>query len=89
MSAEEATEDVIFNQLPEVDKLNRSGALSVENVDVFCETGVFDVAQSKRILEAGQKVGLRVNFHAEELSCLGGAEVSEQHAYPYRVTMLV
>lgn len=74
-SAEEATEDVILKQLPEVERLNRSGALSVENVDVFCEKGVFGVAQSRRILEAGQSVGLRVNFHAEELSCLGGAEM--------------
>ncbi len=27
--------------------------------DVFCETGVFDVAQSRRVLRAGQKHGLR------------------------------
>ena len=59
-------------------ELSRLGALSVENVDVFCEKGVFGVAQSRRILEAGQRVGLRVNFHAEELSCLGGAEVSKR-----------
>ena len=88
-SAEEATEDVILKQLPEVERLNRSGALSVENVDVFCEKGVFGVAQSRRILEAGQRVGLRVNFHAEELSCLGGAEVRERRswAYPYFVSL--
>lgn len=30
---------------------------------------------SKRILEAGKKAGLSVNFHAEELNRTGGAEM--------------
>ena len=88
MTAEEATEDVILNQLPEVDRLNRSGVLAVENVDVFCEKGVYDVAQTKRILEAGRRAGLRVNFHAEELSCLGGAEVSRHERTSERSAVL-
>ncbi|KIH49024.1 hypothetical protein ANCDUO_20901 [Ancylostoma duodenale] len=29
----------------------------------------------KKILEAGKKLGLAANFHAEELSCIGGAEM--------------
>jgi imidazolonepropionase len=44
-SPEEATEDIISKQLPEVVRLNAEGALSVENIDVFCEKGVFDVDQ--------------------------------------------
>jgi hypothetical protein len=44
-SPEEATEDIISKQLPEVVRLNAEGVLSVENIDVFCEKGVFDVDQ--------------------------------------------
>src|SRR5437773_1508499 len=35
-------------------------------VDVFCEEGVFSVAQTRRILEAGALAGLRAKFHADE-----------------------
>jgi imidazolonepropionase len=52
------------------------GELSVDNIDVFCEKGVFDVDQSKRILEAGKKIGLNINFHGEELNLLNSAQVS-------------
>lgn len=41
--------------------------------DVFCEQGVFDLAQSRRVLEAGLKVGLRPKIHADEFVSLGGA----------------
>lgn len=33
-------------------------------IDVFCEKGVYDIDQSRRILEAGRLAGLRLNFHA-------------------------
>ena len=45
MTAEEATEDILAKQLPEVARLRAGGQLSVENIDVFCEKGVFDVDQ--------------------------------------------
>ena len=45
MTAEEATEDILAKQLPEVIRLRAEGRLKVENIDVFCETGVFDVDQ--------------------------------------------
>jgi hypothetical protein len=32
-------------QLPEVARLKSEGLLNVENIDVFCEKGVFDVEQ--------------------------------------------
>lgn len=53
-----------------------SGELHVDNIDVFCEKGVFDVAQSRRILEAGKSMGLRINFHGEEIYRLNSAEVN-------------
>jgi len=76
--AEEATKDVIQNQLAKVVRLNRTGQLNVENIDVFCEKGCFNVQQTKEILVAGREVGMRVNFHGEELSCLGSAEMGAE-----------
>ena len=52
-----------------------SGQLRVDNIDVFCEEGVFNVDQTRRILRAGQAIGLDANFHGEELHCLHSAEV--------------
>ena len=41
--------------------------------DVFCETGVFDVPQSRRVLEAGKALGLLPRIHADEIDAIGGA----------------
>ncbi|HHY15776.1 MAG TPA: imidazolonepropionase [Firmicutes bacterium] len=49
-----------------------------EYVDVFCETGVFSVEQSRRILTKAQKLGFEVRIHAEEMSTLGGAELAAE-----------
>jgi len=46
--------------------------------DVFCEPGVFTVAQSRRVLEAGLAAGLRPKLHADELSPGGGAELAAE-----------
>ena len=44
--------------------------------DVFCEEGVFDVDQSRRVLEAGTEYGLTPKVHAEEFTRLGGAQLA-------------
>ncbi len=44
--------------------------------DVFCEEGVFSVAESRAILEAGRKFGLLPKIHADELKSTGGAELA-------------
>ena len=44
--------------------------------DVFMEPGVFDRAQSERILRAGLDHGLRPKIHADELEGSGGAELA-------------
>ncbi len=36
-------------------------------VDVFCETGAFDVDQSRAVLEAGRRAGLGLRLHANQL----------------------
>ena len=40
--------------------------------DVFCEQNAFDVAQSRRVLEAGLVNGLPPKIHADEFTSLGG-----------------
>ena len=47
-------------------------------VDVFCEEGVFSVAQARRVLAAGAEHGLRAKFHADEFVTLGGAELAAE-----------
>ena len=44
--------------------------------DVFCEEGVFTVAESRRILEAARAAGLLLRIHADELGWTGGAELA-------------
>ncbi|BFT75533.1 imidazolonepropionase [Paenibacillus sp. P36] len=47
-----------------------------EFCDVFCEDGVFSVEESRRILTAAQRLGLRAKIHADEIVPLGGAELA-------------
>jgi len=76
MTSDEATENVIDVQIPEVIELIKTGKLGVENIDVFCEKGVFNVEQTKSILKAGKDQGnFRINFHGEELNYLGSVEM--------------
>lgn len=44
-------------------------------IDVFCDTGFFSVADTERILEAGNEYGLRAKIHANELGLTGGVQV--------------
>ena len=46
--------------------------------DVFCEEGVFDRAESRRILTAGAAAGLTPRIHADQLSAGGGAELAAE-----------
>lgn len=62
---------VVDEMLPEV----AAGGLARFN-DVFCEAGVFTVEQSRRILAAGQALGLPAKAHVDELHPdFGGAEM--------------
>ncbi len=44
--------------------------------DVFCEHGVFDAAESRRVLLAGARHGLAPRLHADEFVDSGGAELA-------------
>ena len=43
-------------------------------IDVFCEKGFFDVAETEQILRAGIQYGLRPKIHANQLHLSGGVE---------------
>lgn len=52
-----------------------------DNCDVFCEEGVFTVAQSRRLLQAAKEMGFGIKIHADEIVSFGGAELAgELHA---------
>lgn len=45
-------------------------------VDVFCETGAFNLSQSKAILIAAKDLGFPIKIHADEFDNLGGTEMA-------------
>ncbi len=47
-----------------------------EFCDVFCERGVFELAESEQLLRAAQKRGFKLKLHADEFSPLGGGELA-------------
>lgn len=44
--------------------------------DVFCEPGAFDVAQTRRVLEAAQTLGFALKLHADEFEAIGGTRLA-------------
>ncbi len=60
---------VIAEMLPKAEGLARF-------CDVFCEKGVFTVAQASKILNAGKEYGLRPKIHADEIVDTGGASLA-------------
>jgi imidazolonepropionase len=59
------------DMLPEVARCRLA-----EFCDVFCETGVFDLEESERILRRAAGLGLKLKVHADELTALGGASLA-------------
>ncbi|WP_238555749.1 imidazolonepropionase [Paenibacillus alvei] len=49
-----------------------------EFCDIFCEEGVFDVEQSRRVLLEGKRYGLIPKIHADEIVALGGSELAQE-----------
>lgn len=49
-----------------------------EQVDVFCERGVFTPDQTRRLLADAARFGWRVHLHADELCDLGGAALAAE-----------
>lgn len=73
---DELTDEIVSKWIPEIGKRRLA-----EYCDVYCEKGYFNVEQSRRILEAGRKHGMKVRTHADWLAHSGGAELgAELHA---------
>ncbi|MBP6684931.1 MAG: imidazolonepropionase [Leucobacter sp.] len=51
----------------------------VSAVDVFCETGAFDEAQTRRILESAAAKGLATRVHGNQLGHGPGARLAVEH----------
>src|SRR3972149_3454860 len=70
---DELTNEIVKKWLPEICKRNLA-----EYFDVYCEKGYFNVEQSRRILEAGRKYGMKLRTHADWLAHSGGAKLGAE-----------
>jgi imidazolonepropionase len=59
-----------------IDEMIPRAAPLAEWCDVFCDRGFFTPEESRAILEAGRRAGLKPRIHADELAASGGAEVA-------------
>ena len=50
-----------------------------ETVDLFCESVGFSLAQSERVFQAAQALGIPIKGHVEQLSLLGGAQLVSRY----------
>ena len=64
---------VIDEMIPAVAELGIA-----EFCDVFCEKGVFDIEQSRRILLAAKEAGMKLKVHADEIVQLGGVGLAAE-----------
>lgn len=49
-----------------------------EFCDIFCEKGVFEIAETRDILTTARKYGFKLKLHADEFAPLGGAELAAE-----------
>jgi len=71
--ADEYVDVVIKEMLPRV-----TSEKLAEFCDVFCERGYFDIEQSRQILTAAKKLGLKLRIHADQLTNSGGAKLAAE-----------
>lgn len=48
-------------------------------IDVFCEDGFFTPGQTDKIISEGERFGMRVKLHANQLAVSGGVQVGVSH----------
>ncbi len=70
---DELTDEIAAKWLPEIAKRKLA-----EYCDVFCEKGYFSVDQTRRIMEAGRKLGMKLRIHADWLAHSGGAKLGSE-----------
>lgn len=69
----EYIELIIREMLPKIKRQNLA-----EFFDIFCEKGVYSVDDTRKLVEAAQKSGLKIKIHTDEFSALGGAELAAE-----------
>lgn len=47
-----------------------------EYADVFCEEGVFDALETKKILDKAKELGFKIRVHTDEIKSIGGTSVA-------------
>lgn len=74
------TQSVIEEQLPQAADWYANSHFAEQNIpffnDVFCEQNAFDLAQSRRVLEAGLKYKMVPKIHADEFNSLGSVTMA-------------
>ena len=66
--------DLLLNCLiPQTAQLKLS-----EFCDIFCEGAVFTLEESRKILHKAKEYGFKLKIHADEIECLGGAELAAE-----------
>ncbi len=64
--------DLVINEiLPKIKEENLA-----EFCDIFCETAVFDVEETRYILEKARELGFKLKLHGDEIDPIGGAELA-------------
>lgn len=71
---EEYVDHVCKEMIPAVAKENLA-----DFIDVFCEDGFFTPGQTDRILSEGERFGMGVKLHANQLAVSGGVQVGVSH----------
>ncbi|XP_060699259.1 probable imidazolonepropionase [Hemiscyllium ocellatum] len=74
----ETVDDIIRVQLPKLKGMMANGEFHIDNIDVFCEKGVFDLDSTRAILQAGKEMKLQINFHGDELYPMHAAELGAE-----------
>ncbi|UCG90796.1 MAG: imidazolonepropionase [Candidatus Heimdallarchaeota archaeon] len=64
---------IIQEVIPEISKNHLA-----RFIDVFCEKGVYSIEESREILLAGKRGGLRPKIHADEIVQTGGAQLAAE-----------
>jgi len=67
------TDEIVKEWIPEIAEKRLA-----EYCDVFCEKGYFNVDQSRRVLLAGKRYGMKLRIHADWLAHSGGARLGAE-----------
>ena len=78
--SDEYVDRICREMLPRLERWwgEQAGERPLPFVDVFCEVGAFDLAQTRRILEAARGLGFPLKVHADEFESLGGTALAAE-----------